>query len=922
MSRLRALWRNMFHGDQLDHDLDEELHAYVELVSAEKMKAGMSPEEAYRDTRREMGGAEQVKQGVRDIRAGTLLDRLIQDIRYALRQMRKSPGFAATAILTLALGIGANTAIFTLVHSILLKNLPVVDPKALVRVGDHEDCCILNESASSREGSYSIFPYETYKYLRDHTTEFEQLAAVQAGGADLSARQAGNAMSHSSRGEFVSGNYFETFGVRPFAGRSLMPADDADGAAPVAMLSYQAWQRDYAGDPSVIGSSFSMNTHPVTIIGVTPQEFYGDRLAETPPDFYLPISQEPILGFYSARNKANLGWLFLVGRVKPGVAIGALQEKMSGLLRQSLGELEGFQTVQGRELLARAHVVLTPGGQGVANMQHRAQSSLYLLMGLAGMVLLIACANIANLVLVRGIARRVETSVRMALGAARARIAGQMLTESLVLACLGGAAGLLVAYAGAKLLLGLMFTQATVMPVDAAPSLPVIGFAFAASLLTGLIFGAAPAWISSKEHPANAMRGANRSTRDRSSLLQRSLVILQAALSVVLLIGAGLLGKSLNKLQHQNLGLEAENRVIVDMNPLKAGYKPEQLQGLYQQIEDKFHAMPGVEQVGLTLYTPLNGDIWSFYAYVQGQRAPNPGQDAGTLFNRASPEYFKAVGQQVLRGRTFTAADTATAPGVAVVNQAFVQKLFKHGEDPLGKRFGVIDIKNSGDFEIVGVVENTKYQSARDQPDAMFFAPMLQPGHMSPPKDLDSSLYAGQFVLHLKAMTPDLEEQVRKTLASIDPNLAVDHYQTFEKQIEENFSGERMIARLTLLFGVLALVLAAVGLYGVTAYSVQRRTQEIGIRMALGSSRRSVVGNVLRGAMLQTAVGLVIGIPVALLCVRSIKSVQSQLYHVVGRDAGVIAAAVCTLAVAACIAGIIPARRAASIDPAKALRTE
>ena len=922
MSRLRALWRNMFHGDQLDHDLDEELHAYVELVSAEKMKAGMSPEEAYRDTRREMGGAEQVKQGVRDIRAGTLLDRLIQDIRYALRQMRKSPGFAATAILTLALGIGANTAIFTLVHSILLKNLPVVDPKALVRVGDHEDCCILNESASSREGSYSIFPYETYKYLRDHTTEFEQLAAVQAGGADLSARQAGNAMSHSSRGEFVSGNYFETFGVRPFAGRSLMPADDADGAAPVAMLSYQAWQRDYAGDPSVIGSSFSMNTHPVTIIGVTPQEFYGDRLAETPPDFYLPISQEPILGFYSARNKANLGWLFLVGRVKPGVAIGALQEKMSGLLRQSLGELEGFQTVQGRELLARAHVVLTPGGQGVANMQHRAQSSLYLLMGLAGMVLLIACANIANLVLVRGIARRVETSVRMALGAARARIAGQMLTESLVLACLGGAAGLLVAYAGAKLLLGLMFTQATVMPVDAAPSLPVIGFAFAASLLTGLIFGAAPAWISSKEHPANAMRGANRSTRDRSSLLQRSLVILQAALSVVLLIGAGLLGKSLNKLQHQNLGLEAENRVIVDMNPLKAGYKPEQLQGLYQQIEDKFHAMPGVEQVGLTLYTPLNGDIWSFYAYVQGQRAPNPGQDAGTLFNRASPEYFKAVGQQVLRGRTFTAADTATAPGVAVVNQAFVQKLFKHGEDPLGKRFGVIDIKNSGDFEIVGVVENTKYQSARDQPDAMFFAPMLQPGHMSPPKDLDSSLYAGQFVLHLKAMTPDLEEQVRKTLASIDPNLAVDHYQTFEKQIEENFSGERMIARLTLLFGVLALVLAAVGLYGVTAYSVQRRTQEIGIRMALGSSRAQCCWQRVTRSNAADSGWTGDWNTRGAACVRSIKSVQSQLYQVVGRDAGVIAAAVCTLAVAACIAGIIPARRAASIDPAKALRTE
>jgi macrolide transport system ATP-binding/permease protein len=482
ISQFRVFWRNLFHGDQLDRDLDEELHAYVELIVAEKVRAGMSPYEAYRETRREMGGADQIKQGVRDIRFGALLEKLVQDIRYALRQMQKSPGFAATAILTLALGIGANTAIFTLVHAILLKNLPVVDPTALVRVGNNEDCCILNEAASSREGSYSIFPYETYKYLRDHTPEFEELAAAQSGGADLSARLAvGNAMPHPSRGEFVSGNYFQTFGVRPFAGRNLTVTDDEDGAAPVAMLSYQAWQRDYAGDPSVIGSAFSLNTHPVTIIGVTPQAFYGDRLAETPPDFYLPISQEPTLGFYSARNKTNLGWLFLIGREKHGVAMGSLQEKMSGLLRQSLGQLEDFQTANGRQLLAKAHVVLTPGGQGVANLQHRAQSSLYLLMGLAGLVLLIACANIANLMLVRGISRRKETSIRMALGAARARIVRQMLTESVVLACLGGVAGLLLACAGTKLLLGLMFTQATVMPVDAAPSLPVIGFAFAVS---------------------------------------------------------------------------------------------------------------------------------------------------------------------------------------------------------------------------------------------------------------------------------------------------------------------------------------------------------------------------------------------------------------------------------------------------------
>ena len=848
---------------------------------------------------------------------------LVQDTRYAVRHLRKMPGFMITAILTLALGIGANTAIFTLVHAILLKNLPVGNPSELVRVGNNEDCCILNEIASSRADSYSIFPYETYKYLRENTSEFQQFAAMQGGEADLSVRPAtGDRASHSSRGEFVSGNYFETFEVRPFAGRELTPADDSDGASPVAMLSYQAWQRDYAGDPSVIGSSFFINTHPITIVGVTPQRFYGDRMTETPPDYYLPLSQEPVLGFYAARNNPNLGWLFLIGRVKPGVEQGALQEKLSGLLRQSLGQLKDFQTAHGKQLLAKAHVVLTPGGIGVANMQHQAASSLYLLMGLAGLVLLIACANIANLMLVRGLARRGEISIRMALGAARARVARQMLTESVVLACIGGTAGLLLAYVGTKLLLGLMFSHATVMPIDAAPSLPVLGFTFGLSMATGLIFGMVPAWIGSKEQPANAMRGTNRSTPDGSSFLQRSLVVLQAALSVVLLMGAGLLGKSLNKLQHQNLGLATDSRVIVDMNPLKAGYKPGQLAGLYQQIEDSFHAQPGVEHVGLTLYTPLNGDNWNWYVFVQGKRPPEAGQENASSFDRASPEYFKAIGQHVVRGRAFTAADTATSPGVAVVNQAFVKKLFSPGEDPIGQHFGANDIKNSGDFEIVGVVEDTKYQSARDRPDPMYFAPMLQELHSRPANEPDASLYAGQFVLQMKALTPGLEQQVRKTLASIDPNLSVDHYQTFEEQIEANLSGERMIARLTLLFGVLALVLAAVGLYGVTAYSVQRRTQEIGLRMALGSSRGSVVGMVLRGAMLQTAVGLALGIPVALFCVRSIKSVQSQLYEVAGRDAGVIAGAVCTLAVAACIAGVIPARRAAAIDPVRALRTE
>jgi macrolide transport system ATP-binding/permease protein len=847
-----------------------------------------------------------------------MLANLIGDVRYSLRQLRKTPGFTLTAVLTLALGIGANTAIFTLIHAVLLKKLPVVGPSSLVRIGDKEDCC--NLSVASFESDYTTFSYAGYKYLRDHTSEFEQLAAMQAGGADLSVRRAlVDTPPQSSLGEFVSGNYFQTFGIKPLTGRVLMPSDDAESAPPVAVMSYQAWQRDYAGDPSVIGSSFVMNTHPVTIIGVTPEAFYGDRMSERPADFYLPISQEPTLGFFAVRNKPEIGWLYLIGRVKPGTAMQPLQARLSALLRESLAELPDYQSQHGREHLAKAHVVLTPGGLGIANMQHNAASSLYLLMGLSGLVLLIACANIANLILVRGLARRAEISIRMALGAARTRVVRQMITESIVLASLGGLAGLALAYAGTRALLALMFAASPTVTIHAAPSLPVLGFAFGLSLLTGLVFGMAPAWITSQQQPANAMRGVNRTTSDGSSFLQRSLVILQAALSLVLLVGAGLLGKSLNKLEHQEFGVDTTNRIIINMNPLKAAYKPEQLQGLYQQIEDRFHALPGVESVGLTIYTPLEGDSWSFFVYVQSQPAPNPGQDVTAVFNRASPEYFKAIGQRVIRGRSFLPSDTANSEGVAVVSQAFVNKLFKRGEDPIGQHFGAFGIKSSGDYKIVGVVEDTKYENARDAARPMYFTPMLQQSRANPPKDLDASLYAGALVLQMKALTPGLESQVRKTLADIDPNLTVDGYRTFAHQIHRNFNTERMVTRLTLLFGVLALVLASVGLYGVTSYMVARRTPEIGIRMALGADRAGLIGMVMRGAMVQAGIGLAIGVPTALLCARFLKS---QLYNVSGQDAWVMAGAVVALAMSACVAGLIPARRAALTEPMSALRSE
>jgi macrolide transport system ATP-binding/permease protein len=850
------------------------------------------------------------------------MNRLIQDVRFALRQLRKAPGFTITAIITLALGIGANAAIFTLVHAVLLKDLPVVDPKTLVRVGDQDDCCV--NGGTPENNNYSLFAYDLYTHLRDNTPEFEQLAAMQSGiayGSITARSNRSDALPKALRGEIVSGNYFQVFGLQPYAGRLLTPSDDVIGAPMGVVMSYQTWQRDYALDPTVVGSTFVLNTNPVTILGITPPGFYGDRMTDTPPDFYIPMAMEPIIGPAhptSLLYKKGANWVYILGRVKSGTEIAPLQAKMSASLRNYLMQLPLYQREDQKKNLAQSHVTLTPGGAGIENMQQEFGKGLRLLITVSGLVLLIACANIANLVLVRGMARRAETSIRMALGAQRSRLIRQMLTESIVLSCLGGVAGLAVAFAGSRLLLTMAFPDATNLPIHASPSPVVLAFAFGLSLLTGLIFGIAPAWVTSHSEPAEALRGSNRSTRDRSGWLQRSLVVLQAALSLVLLVGAGLMAKSLSKLENQDFGVETENRVVAHLNPENAGYKPEQLQALYDRIDQGLRGLPGVERVALSLYTPLEGNNWGEGVVIQGRPEPRAGDNNGASWLRVGPEFFDIVGHHVLRGRGITVHDTATSTPVVVVNQAFVKKFFPKGEDPIGVHFGVSGVASSADWEIVGVVSDVKYNNIRRPMRAMYFRPLLQVAHTKPEDDI-RSLYAGAIMLQTKGQVEGLESQVRRTLANVDPNLTVTRYDTFAGQIKGQFNQERLIARLTLMFGLLALVLASVGLYGVTAYSVARRTPEIGVRMALGANRNSVISMVLREALLQAGIGLAIGIPVAWICARF---VQSQLYGVGGHDIVVLGAAVLTLAFSACAAGLIPARRAASTDPVQALRTE
>ncbi len=845
----------------------------------------------------------------------------MNDFRVAIRHFLKSPGFALTLILTIALGIGATTAIFTLLHGVLMKSLPVGDPKTLYRIGDRDDCCV-NGGFMNDDGDFDLFSYDLYRHFRETSPEFEQLAAMQSGSSTFAIRR-GSEPAKSVRSEYVSGNYFSTFGVGAFTGRALTEADDVIGAPPAAMMSYQTWQSKFGGDSSIVGSTVYIQSQPVTLVGIAPPGFFGDRLTPNPPEVWIPLAIEPVIERENTILRvAEANWLYVIGRIKPGTGIAPLQDKISNNLRIWLSGQKGYTENGGSTVIPKQHVVLTHGGAGIQNMQQATGKQLYLLMTISGLVLLVACANVANLLLARGTTRRADTSIRMALGAARSRLIRQMLTESVLLGCIGGLAGLAVAYAGTRTILALAFPDATQLPVNPTPSLPVLGFAFLLSLLTGVIFGTVPAWITSHSDPAEALRGINRSTRDRSSMPQKSLIIFQAAMSLVLLIAAGLLTKSLRNMQHQDFGIETTNRYVVHLDPAGAGYTPEKLPALYQKLEQQFAAIPGVKSVGLALYSTLEGNNWGEGVRVEGRPEPGPTENNGSSWDRVNPAFFETVGQPVIRGRGFTDADTATSQMVAVVNQTFVKKFFPN-EDPIGRHFGIFDQKYSGAFEIVGIVADAKYNNPRDEFRPMYFRPLTQqlrgvtePGAITAES---RSLYINSITLRFNTPPQNVDSLIRQNLASIDPNLTVIDLTSLDAQVSNNFNQERMVARLTMLFGVLALVVASVGLYGITSYTVARRTGEIGLRMALGANRVDVLRLILRGAFLQVAIGLAVGIPIALFAGRYM---ADQLYGVKVFDPSSLAIAILSLFLAASLAGFVPARRAASIEPMEALRTE
>jgi predicted permease len=849
---------------------------------------------------------------------------LRQDVLYALRQMRLSPIFTLTAMLTLALGIGATTAIFSLIHSVMLKSLPVVDPASLYRIGDGNECC-MNIGPQERWG---MFPYVLYQRIAASAPEFEEVAAFQAGPPGYSVRRgdAGQA-ARPLRGEYVSGNYFATFGVKAYAGRTLMPSDDQPSAAPAAVLSHREWQQDYGSDPRVVGATFFIDGHPFTIVGITPPGFYGETLRSDPPGIYIPLAQEPLLaGKNSVLKQAN-SWLRMIGRVRPGDRLDGTAARFTTIMRAWMvndlgGEFPQFMG-QIKAILPTQNIYLSHAASGVAEMKLGYQNSLRLLLGVCCLVLLIACANIANLLLARGSARGTQTAVRLALGATRGRIVRESLTESVVLAVLGGAAGVVVAILGVKLMVALAFHGAGFVPIQASPSLPVLGFAVGVSLVTGLLFGTAPAWFASRANPAAALHGANRTTRDGRSLPQKSLVVLQAALSVVLLAGAGLLARSLMKLQDQDFGFRTDHRVNLFVNAPFSNYSPEKLDATYRALEERLARIPGVESATLAQYTPFT-DNWGEIIVRQGQAQVNVTQSGHEAsWDHVGPGYLETMGQRIVRGRTITAQDTAAMPNIAVVDEAFVRKFFKPGEDPIGTRFGLTDVKYSGTFEIVGVVRTANYTDPTGQwRPPLFFVPLAQHAHyeiaMAQMID-DRAHLIESAVLQIRGSMNGLEEQVRRAFNEVDPNLTLIRMRPMEQQVAERLDQERSVAQLTGLFGLLALLLAAVGLYGVTAYGVERRTGEIGVRIALGANRLNVIGMVLRGAFMQIVIGLLIGVPASIGCARLI---ASELYQVKGWDPLVLGGSVLALALCALVASLVPARRAAAVNPVTALRVE
>jgi len=864
---------------------------------------------------------------------------LIQDLRYGFRMLLKQKGLTAIALLSLALGIGANTALFSVVDAMLLKMLPVQEPERLVLfrsvaprefgVGGYNGQSRTDPATGQR--NMTSFAYQSYQRMREQQGPVSDLFAFSEVSLNVNA----GGQAELTSGQVVSGNYFTGLGVQPFLGRTLTDEDDKPGATPVALMSYRYWQERFGSDNSIVGRQINLNNVAFTIIGVTPPGFNGTMNVGSSPDFHIPLQTEPLLYVdrkQSYMNGAGIWWLRLMGRLKPGATPEQAHAQLENAFQQSVLEHRAARQAQaaasGGNKIAELdpkhfpRLFADPGGQGEMNRRDYYKPSLYLLLGVVGLVLLIACANVANLLLSRAAGRQKEIGLRLALGASRRRLMRQLLTESVLLSVLGGALGLVFAVWIKDGLLAVSDWGGRGMrALDPQLDWRVLGFTIALSLATGILFGLAPAWRTTRLDLTPALKESGRtSSAVHRSWLSRGLVVFQVALSLLLLVGAGLFVRTLVNLQRVDPGFNTQNLLLFEIQPGLIGYKDEQLRQLYPQISERIESVPGVQTVTFSRMALLAQGSSSSSVFLR--EALNATPDAeGRLKptgdshrHQVRENFLEAMGIPLLQGRTFTPHDDTKTPKVAVVNQTFAAKYFPN-ENAVGKRF-TFDTSKPDEIEIVGISRDAKYTRQRDEIPPTVYTSFRQ----------ERPMQFGTFEVRTSsADATAVIAAMRQAIKEIEPNLPLGIIRTQIEQADETLRMERLFAKLLTLFGLLAQQLAAIGLFGVLAYTVSQRTHDIGIRMALGASRASVLKMIVRQGMVLAVLGVVLGLIGAYVLTRYLESwvkLSDMLFGVKVSDPFTYGAIAALLTVVALIACYIPARRATKVDPLVALRYE
>lgn len=911
-SRVKAFVQRVLNRRKVENDLDEEVTAYLDILIERHMARGLSPEQARRAARMEFDGPEQVKEKVREVRIGTAIETTLRDIGYAWRVLRRSPVFTTVAILTLALGIGANTAIFTLINAVMLRMLPVEHPEQLVLLTDPTLAGVATET--TERGLRRLMSYPEFEDLRRHNTVFSGIVAVQNEARELDVfPDSGRAFySIKAHTQLVSGDFFRLLGVRSILGRTFTAEEDkAPGANPLAVISHNFWQRQLGGDPKITGRTLRVGQGVFQIVGVTPPDFRG-ILVGSDTDLWIPITmQEQVLPGrdYYLKHRDTL-WIHILARLNPGMTMTNAEAATNVSFQQILqAQAAEAPTEAERRNMLNQKIQLRPGARGASPLRGQFSDPLVLLMAMVGVVLLIACANIANLMLVRASGRQREIGIRLAIGAARERLIRQLLTESLLVAVLGGLLGILIASVGTRVLMAMVSAGVDNLELEVSRDYRVLIFTTVVSLGTGVLFGLLPAIRGTRVDLNRALTADARGSVGGRGHAQtgRILAVAQIALSLVLLLGAALLTRSLNNLLTQNLGFERDHLLMVRIDPVAAGYKGSGATDLYEKVREELRHIPGVRNVTLSntgLFGGESGDRIS----LDGSPVRDP-QLLSSLWTLVGPGYFSTLGIPLLQGREITKSDAVRGLQVCVVNESFAQRFYPD-TSPIGHHVTDEYPTTRETFEIVGVVADTKEHRPNERRGPRFYANIHHP---------IGTVGAVTFLINSSGEPATVASAVRQSFQRIDRNLPILSLRAVNEQIERRLITERLMAQLATFFGAVALLMAAIGLYGVISYSVSRRQSEIGIRMALGASASGISRMVLGETMGIVALGTVIG----LICALGLgRLISARLYGLTPADPMSIIAATLVILGTAVLAGYIPARRAARIDPMTSLRCE